>query len=58
MNILTVLLALLSGEDEEEGGVDLDENIEIGLGQEGGDLTDDNQEDGWEKGGHQAACQS
>ena len=54
---MTVLLALLSGEDEEEGGVDLDENIEMRLGEEGGDLTDGQQHHGGEEGRHHAARQ-
>ena len=47
----------LGGENEEEGGVDLDENIEMRLGEEGGDLTDGQQHHGGEEGRHHAAGQ-
>ena len=49
--------SILGGEDEEEGGVDLDENIEMRVGEEGGDLTDGQQHHGGEEGRHHAAGQ-
>ena len=48
---------LLGGEDEEEGGVDLDENIEKWLGEKSWYLTDDEEHHGRQEGGHHAAGQ-
>ena len=48
---------LLCGEDQEEGGVDLDENIEIWLGEEGWHLTDDEEHHGRQEGRHHGAGQ-